>query len=55
MTVAFPIAVASTGKELVAQPDQQPKQNDAEEQTAGNQFLFHRQERNPNAASGGIY
>ena len=45
MTVASPIAVASTGKEFVAQPDQQSKQNDAEEQTAGNQFFLHGQER----------
>src|SRR5207245_2295529 len=35
----------STGKEFVAQPDQQSKQNDAEEQTAGNQFFLDGQER----------
>ncbi len=41
MTVASPTAVASTGKEFVAQPDQQSKQNDADERTAGNQFFLH--------------
>ena len=45
MTLASPIAVASTGKEFVAQPDQQSKQNDAEDQAAGNQFFLDRQKR----------
>jgi len=45
MTVASPTAVASTGKEFVAQPDQQSKQDDAEERTAGNQFFLHVYER----------
>src|SRR5881394_969117 len=45
MILASPIAVASTGKEGVAQPDQQSQKHDAEDQTAGNQFFLDGQER----------